>query len=223
MDEKITNKMSETLISSLSTFNLDKCVGYPRYSIHQECEFVYVAIDPCSIYGDDQRSSRFTVVSMIDPHVYIGADSVEAHNRIDADEVLIKHLKKIRSIKWFQDSKIVLDIESGLGYEPSRIRKLVQDNFDGIICIDILVLGTRQAQIAKNRFDAMQIEFYEHLISDNPHVMKEIQAQFKSFTKTTKEDEIIKCTNHDIVTTMLRALNTRSMFLKDPRYSKYHI
>ncbi len=224
---------------------IDEWIASPRFSINRYYTYIYIVIDPCTgSLPTSATASEFTIVSMIDPCIYVGVDAVEARDHYVADEALLNHLKKLKSIEWFRDSQIVLDVESGLGFEPSRIQKLVRDNFKGIININthddkpgtITSAKSKQSMVKlmEYRLDEESAYFYEHFVSDTPHVMEKIRTQFKNFERVVQIGKDVFHSNKytysgkkhgpdDIVTTMLRALNTRSMFLKDPRYSKYHI
>jgi len=132
------HKKNEEMNGCFSKDLIRGLVTEPRKQFDRPVRNVKVSIDPCAgtnTNNPDHRLSDYVIVTGCDEGILIGIDSI-ASNDIDViDDVILKHLKRVREIDECKTCNFLVDIEAGNATEPARVLRLIQSNFANIVPI----------------------------------------------------------------------------------------
>ena len=218
----------------------------PRIKIYETVQFVYVGIDPCA--GSDnpeENMSDFVIVSICKPEtVIVGIEAIPMVRHQDYEEVMRNHLRKIRSLPFFEFATFVFDIEANGNSEWSHIVAIAQEFSPVVIMSDYknkqATNTTNSAKLdmmtlTRSVLDSHGVRILDNFVTSHPNPTKlwaEVQTQFCSYERICVPSNSMKTKNSvifsgkgrsknrkdDICLTAQRTIRSRRIFLEAPRY-----
>jgi hypothetical protein len=191
------------------------------------------------------------MVSISGPETCIlGLEAIPAVRHQDYEEKLKDHIKRLRSLPFYEGSILVLDVEGNGSMQWSHIVSVVQES-----CTNVVVLSDYKRKTATNttnsaKMDMMRLTrmimdegslgFHRELVTSslNPKaLMEELKAQMLRYervvipSKNPRVSNVVvlsgkgsaKKRKDDLCLTLQRAIRSRKVFLENPHYERYRL
>lgn len=227
-----------------------KLVTEPRKVFDKSVRYVSVSVDPFTGSNDVKRAtSDYALVTCVNGTIILGMEAISSNEPKEIEDIIIRHLKKIREMEYFQTCIFLLDVESGTGLEAPRIDDAVRSS-TGKDIISIWDFenkkGTFTSNVAKSlmlenilnklKRDELQIarDFFsileppESVLAKLSSQMERTRTQYipsKSMTAPVKFTVDGKGVNgkekDDLIITLMRSLYVFVKFYTK-KYQKYH-
>jgi hypothetical protein len=234
-----------------SASKIRKFMTEPRRSLDRPQRYVYCCVDPCAGSDiEDKRTSDFAIITISGPnHTILGMEAIDAVQHEDYDDRLVEHLRRIRALRYCEDAIIVLDVESGTGFEAGHITKLVQENFNNVVVMKDFHRkpGTSTTNAAKkemmeltrsllNTEDLFINKDFVCTDKDPAKILGKFQDQMLEYSRIVTVGRSIRNMNHEVFSgkgpnktklddlgvTFQRALRCRKEFLYSGKYDLHH-
>lgn len=252
MMRDVMGVMDDSGCSCFTERSVMNMMTLPRVGFYEPVRFVHVVADGCAGSRiEATRSSDFCLITSCgggSHTTFLGAESFDAVTTQDYEPIIIRHLRKIRSMPMFANSTFVVDAESGTGFIAGDVQLLIQREFKtNIICMNELGRkpGTytggkakrEMMDIMRAHLDMGELRFFEHFTTENNNVNKmmgKIQTQLLNFEKVVTLSDSVNVSSKvtysgkqhgpdDLAVTMQRALYDRHKFMFAPMYQQYLI
>ncbi len=173
-------------------------IGWPRLRLVEPVRCIFMAVDPCTGSENKLKAlSDFAVVTICEPYTtIIGLEAVDVVRKEDYVPILIKHIQKIRSMEWFENATIILDVEGNNAMEAGNVQELVR-KCGNVICLDDgdRKPGTITTQASKEEMvdlfnivlQAENFRIFEKLVTSDPNPAGLVQKL---------EDQLINMERH---------------------------
>lgn len=233
-------------------YNIDEFFCLPRFVVGEQITHIYVGLDPNTGQWDSRAKggSDFAVVSIFETSahtVLAGVLAIDAHTPEDYLDILIVHLRNLRSHRATFASTLVIAAEMNLGMESEWIkREVMRSGILNVIFMQEKLLRSGVPTTHQTKKDMMMKlrgrlcagrlriadTFTTHGSVDE--ILDTLKKQMIAFSevKTPSSDPAaaVKVRWHgkrngerdDIVIAMQLALYWSEHFRSDPKYASWH-
>ncbi len=216
----------------------------PRCELTRPIQQIIFTVDP--VAGSDiseKRSSDFTIYSLSSPgNIILGVEALDVVRMEDYEDKMVRHLQRIRAMRFCEDATIVVDAEAFTGLEASNIQRIVQNNFANVVLLNEgRVPGTRTTETSKEEmvklaqiaFSHGEVGIARNLVTshhDPSKLIHEMGDQLMSFERIVvvgAHRNRVKYSGKgpngdkkdDLAMTLLRAIRTKHRYLYPTMYT----
>jgi hypothetical protein len=230
---------------------IQQILTVPRYGLSKPPRFVYICFDPeAGTDISEKRTSEIAIISMCGPdYILLGMEAIDAVKSEDYEDIFLSHLDRIRAIPYCEDATIVLDVESGSGFEADTVEKFVRSRFENVITVQDYQrkpgskttnpVKREMMELTRSAIDLDRLSIYKDFITSDPYPNKLIAKwanQMKSYARYVSVGKTLNSHNTEIFTgkgenkrslddlcvTTQRCIRLIEMFCHNPRYIRYH-
>ncbi len=224
----------------------------PRYIPSEPIRYLFMIVDPCGGSDDSgKRTSDFAVVTIGSPGTTIyGMEAIDAVVKEDYERKLIDHVERVRSNPYTSCAVIVLDVESGTGFEAGNIQALITERFNNVITMNDYERkpGTSTTNKAKKEMVELTTEVLntgdvrivhpDHFVTSHRNqteLLTTLKDQMLKFARYVRLSETPHQANRivfsgkgerndqrdDLSMCFIRAIRSRTRFHKEPKYAPH--
>lgn len=179
---------------------VEQLFAKPRMPVPNGSRYVYMGVDPVGGSSREELSkSDFVLYTICGPGtIILGAEAINVARFADYKDRVLEHIRRMRARPGFENSTIVLDVESGTGLEADHIQSLVFST-GNVIALNDFAGGRKPGTLTTNhnkmemtqhfqvKLEKGDIFFAEDFItthSDPRGLMQEIKNQLCQFRAT---------------------------------------
>ena len=222
----------------------------PHISLNRPIRHIFIIFDPSAgTEIQEKANSQYGIVSIAGAEdVFLGFESFDAPTHLDVEPMIFKHLTKLRELPFCEDAIFVIDVESGTGYEASRVISFITKHFTNVVPLSDFErkAGTKTTNAMKK--ECMQVtrdslcrgnmfickDFVTHEPLGRNFILEKFRKQFLKFSRIVRVGKSIHHANQeiftgkidprdmdDIIFSVMRAIRSKMLFYLNGKYSNF--